>query len=167
MGRGAKPWTVRIEEILADNEEHDVADVIAAGAAEVPADRALEEMGGKAAHSDDEARTIMGAKTLAKQSLNGMVRFGKAVFSDDKKRVQKASAQSTSLGALAARVSVLERQIVALCEATGVTLETGEEAAPSEADIESALNGNFEVQGSVTGSSRAPGQTWSAEVDPS
>ena len=149
MGRGAKAWTQRIEEILADNEEHDVVDVVAAGAAVVPAERALEEMGGKAAHSDDEARTVAGAKILAKQSLMGMVRFGKAVLSEDKKRVQKASAQSTSLGALASRVSVLERQIVALCAATGVTLTTVEESTPSANEVDSALNGAKDQEGDI------------------
>jgi hypothetical protein len=174
MGRGAKPWTIKIEEILSDGEEHAVADVVAAGAAAVPAERALEEMGGKAAHSNDDERTQLGAKILAKQSLMGMVRFGKATLNKAEGTVCRASKDSTSLGALAGRVAVLERQLIAVCEATGVTLATGTESAPSTDEVDAALNGSdFEVQGTVTGSSRAPGQVWSAsrdenvEVDPS
>lgn len=142
MGRGAKEWTIRIEGILSDDEWHLVADVVAAGAAEVPAERALEEMGGKAAHSDEETRISAGQRGLAKQSLMGMVRFGKATLSGDKKSVRRSSKESTSLGALAARVAVLERQLVALCEATGVTLQNDTDEAPSADEVDGALNGH-------------------------
>jgi hypothetical protein len=160
MGRGAKPWTLKIEEILADGEEHAVADVVAAGAAEVPAERALEEMGGKAAHSDDNERTQLGAKILAKQSLMGMVRFGKATLNKAEGTVQRASKDSTSLGALAGRVAVLERQLAALCEATGVTLASAE--APSADEVDAALNGESDrVPDSTPGTVRVG----DAEVD--
>lgn len=165
MARGAMPWTARIEELLSDGEWHAVADVVAAGAEQVPAERALAEMGGRAAHSDDEARTAAGAKTLAKQSLMGMVRFGKATLSGDKKEVRKSSEESTSLGALAARVAALEERIAAL---EGVILSR---ISLSDEDVNAAFSGVVEsdrvldsapgtVSGTVTGSSRAPDQVW-------
>lgn len=135
-------WTVRIEELLDDGEEHLVSDVVAAGAAVVPEERALEEMGGRASHSDNEARASAGAKTLAKQSLMAMVRFGKVSISKDKKIVQKTLTDSTSLGAQAARLA----DVIARLERVEAHLGIGAEDGLTAEQVETALNG---TEGSV------------------
>jgi hypothetical protein len=117
MARGAMPWTIAIDKAIEDGEWHSAVEVIAAGAAEVPRERALEEMGeSRATTADEDRRADAGAKTLARQALMGMRRFGKVEFSRDKKEVRKVTDQSVSLGVLAERVSHLELLVAQLAD---------------------------------------------------
>lgn len=117
MARGAMPWTIAMEQALSDGEWHDLNDVIKVGAAEIPRERALAEMGeGRAANSDEDRRAAAGASTLARQALMGMRRFGRAEVSSDKKQIRRASDASVNPGVLAERVSVLEAQVARLFE---------------------------------------------------
>jgi hypothetical protein len=111
MGQSEKPWTTAIREFLSDGEDHLTADAIAAGAAVVTSERAAQEMGSKASGRSEEDRLKSGRKNVAKMAINGMVRFGKASYSDDKKTIRWISEDSTSIGEVSERVRVLEEQV--------------------------------------------------------
>jgi hypothetical protein len=154
MARGAMPWTIAIEKAIEDGEWHSVSDVIAAGAADVPRERALEEMGeARATSADEDRRADAGAKTLARQALMGMRRFGKAQLSADKKEVRKVTDQSVSIGVLAERVSNLELLVAQLADniatLSGGSLPTEATSALSQDQIDSAFEGAG--SGTITG----------------
>lgn len=111
MGQSAKPWTNAIAEFLADGEWHDVNEALAVGAAVVPEDRALQEMGEKQSAQSNEKRISIGRRNVAMQAVTGMIRFGKAEYGDGKKQLRKVSDKSRSIGELAVRVDELEAKL--------------------------------------------------------
>lgn len=114
MGARAMEWTLAIEGFLADGEWHPTADALAAGAAVVPDERALREMGDKKASAPTEERLQIGKRNVAQQGLTGLVRFGKVEYGDGRKQVRKVSDRSFSIGEfneLRARVEQLEESL--------------------------------------------------------
>lgn len=106
------PWTVAMEEVLADGDWHLIEDVLKIGMEEISSERALVEMKSRSLQSSEETRIGSGRRTLANQTLMSFVRFGTAKYSNDKKRVQKTSPKATNPGELVQRVERLEQ----LCE---------------------------------------------------
>lgn len=158
MARGATPWTEAMEEFLADGEWHGMEEVLAVGAAVVPAERALEEMGkSKRAQQADEGRRIAaGQKTLAQQSLMGMKRFSKVEIKGNKpdQEVRKLSAASVSPGVLVERVAALEAQVARLFALLGESSESSTASEPEDRGdqlIEQAFGLERPVLSSETG----------------
>ncbi len=111
MGQNAKPWTVAIDAFLADGETYLTEDALAAGAAVVPEERALQEMGDKQSAQSDERRIQIGRRNVAMQAITGMIRFGKAEYVNGKKSIRKVGNKSRSIGELASRVDILEADL--------------------------------------------------------
>lgn len=98
MGARAMEWTLAIEAFLADGEWHATADALAAGAAVVPAERALREMGEKKANASDEERLKIGKRNVAQQGLTGLIRFAKVEYGEGRSKIRKVSDRSFSMG---------------------------------------------------------------------
>lgn len=111
MSQKAKPWTVAIDALLSDGEWHTTEEALAAGAAEVPVERALQEMGSKQSGQPEDRRVQIGRRNVAMQAVTGMTRFGKAEFGESKKKIRKVGDKSRSLGDLATRVEELEAKL--------------------------------------------------------
>jgi len=103
-----------MDSYLSDGQVRDVEEVLAVGAAEVPAERALKEMGTKSATMDEERRIKIGQRNVARQGLDGRARFGKYAWVDGKKRVRLA--EGMSLGELAEQVRALTAKVEELSD---------------------------------------------------
>lgn len=114
MGASAKPWTVAIEQFLADGEWHDTEEALRIGAGAVPEERALHEMGDRQASQPTERRIKIGQRNVAQQAVTGMIRFGKAEYGEGRKKIRKVGDKSRSLGELATKVDELEQTVVRL-----------------------------------------------------
>lgn len=109
-----KPWTVAMMAVLEDGEWHNREDILMVGAAVVPADRALLEMGERSLTSTPERRVSAGARTVALQALQGRRRFQAVEFSKDGKVRKSPHEGVANFGAAVERVAKLEDEVAEL-----------------------------------------------------
>lgn len=116
MGATAKAWTAAIEQFLADGKWHDTEEALQVGAAVVPEERALHEMGDRQSSHPTERRIKIGQRNVAQQAVTGMVRFGKAGYSEGKRKIRWLGAASRSLGETAATLDDLQAKVTELTD---------------------------------------------------
>lgn len=116
MGARSMPWRQAMESLLADGEVHELEDVLKVGAAEVPQERALQEMGSKQSGQTETKRVETGQRNVAMQGVTGMIRFGQAKYVNGRKQIQWIGKDSTSIGDLRTRIEALEEKVEKLLD---------------------------------------------------
>lgn len=113
-----RPWTEAMMKALDDGAWHDREEILLIGAALVPEERAMEEMGSRSLTSTPERRVAAGARTVALQALQGRRRFLAVEFTKDKSTavsVRKTDHDGVAnFGASVERIARLEEELGAL-----------------------------------------------------
>jgi hypothetical protein len=118
MSANSKPWTVAIQDLLADGEWHTVDEALTVGAAQVDDARALQEMGSKQTSQPEERRLQIGRRNVAQQAITGMLRFGKAQRTSDHKQIRQANGgKSAAVGPVQEQVDELKTRVEVLEDA--------------------------------------------------
>lgn len=142
------PWTQAMMDALADGEWHDKKEILDIGAALVPADRALEELGSRLETMPSERRIASGAHTVALQSLQGRRRFLAVQIGPDG-RVRKSPHESVAnFGISMERMAKLEMEVADLRVLVAqLVAHTGFEIPV----VSNTENGSVDVLDTVTG----------------